>query len=62
MHRGPDVVPIPGTNKLARLEENAAATAVQLSDKDVAWIEELIPPEAIEGNRYDAVGDSLIDR
>ncbi len=31
LHQGPDIVPIPGTRRIERLEENAAATRVELS-------------------------------
>ncbi|MEA2375741.1 MAG: hypothetical protein QOD53_2204 [Thermoleophilaceae bacterium] len=52
MHQGHDVVPIPGTKRVAYLEENAAAADVELSDDDLARIAEVAPPEAIAGARY----------
>jgi aryl-alcohol dehydrogenase-like predicted oxidoreductase len=52
--RGPDVVPIPGTKRAARLEENAAAAAVRLSPEDLARLEEALPPGAAAGTRYPA--------
>jgi aryl-alcohol dehydrogenase-like predicted oxidoreductase len=50
MHRGEHIVPIPGTKRVAYLEENLAAADVQLSDADVRTIAEAIPAAA--GERY----------
>lgn len=50
--KGEDVVPIPGTTKIARLEENLGAAAMRLSPQDVAALENAIPPEAVFGARY----------
>ncbi|MCE1235391.1 MAG: aldo/keto reductase [Hyphomicrobiales bacterium] len=52
--KGEDVVPIPGTRRIERLEENARAVEVRLSDADVAAIEAAIPPEEVVGERYGA--------
>ena len=60
--QGDDVVPIPGTKRRAYLEENAAATAVELSADDLARLDAIAPPGAAEGTRYPdsgyAYGDS----
>jgi aryl-alcohol dehydrogenase-like predicted oxidoreductase len=48
----PWIVPIPGTTKLSRLEENIGATAIQLSAGDLAGIEEATAKIKIEGARY----------
>ena len=56
-----DVVPIPGTSSLARLEENVRAVDVELSDSDVAEIEDVLPKAAV-GARYDPVMLDLVDR
>jgi aryl-alcohol dehydrogenase-like predicted oxidoreductase len=50
LHRGEHVVPIPGTKRVAYLEENLAAADVELSDADVQAIAEAIPAAA--GERY----------
>jgi aryl-alcohol dehydrogenase-like predicted oxidoreductase len=47
--QGEHVVPIPGTRRVARLEENAAAASLELSTEDLAELDEL--PEAV-GSRY----------
>ena len=50
--RGPHVVPIPGTKRVARLEENAGAEALRLSADDVVELERAFAPEAVAGARY----------
>jgi aryl-alcohol dehydrogenase-like predicted oxidoreductase len=49
--QGEDIVPIPGTRRPARLEENAASVDVSLSDDDLARIDEIVPGGAY-GSRY----------
>ncbi|MCW2990861.1 MAG: aldo/keto reductase family oxidoreductase [Solirubrobacterales bacterium] len=48
--QGSDIVPIPGTKKVARLEENAGAAGVTLTDAELAEIAEALPAAA--GLRY----------
>jgi aryl-alcohol dehydrogenase-like predicted oxidoreductase len=48
----PWIVPIPGTTKLHRLEENLAAAEVELTATDLAEIERAAAAIAIEGDRY----------
>lgn len=48
----PWIVPIPGTTRLHRLEENIAASAVELTDGDLREIEAAISNIEIAGNRY----------
>jgi aryl-alcohol dehydrogenase-like predicted oxidoreductase len=54
LHRGEDIVPIPGTKRVSYLEENLAAADVQLSAEDVQRIAEAVP--AASGERYDEHG------
>jgi aryl-alcohol dehydrogenase-like predicted oxidoreductase len=49
--QGDDVVPIPGTKHVTRLEENAAAAAVKLSPDDLGRLEAVAPRAAWEGDR-----------
>lgn len=42
--KGPDVVPIPGTKRVARLEENVGADALELSVDQLARLDRLTPP------------------
>jgi aryl-alcohol dehydrogenase-like predicted oxidoreductase len=50
--RGPDIVPIPGTKRKERLEENVAAAAVRLTPDEVAALQEAVPAGAAAGERY----------
>ena len=52
--RGRDIVPIPGTKRTARLEENAAAADVSLTPAQVAALEDAVPAGAAAGLRYPA--------
>jgi len=54
--QGDDVVPIPGTRSPQRLEENAGALGVELSDDDLREIDRAIPPGAASGERYPEAG------
>ena len=50
--QGKDVVPIPGTKRADRLEENVGAVAVRLSADDVKRIADAVPADAVAGPRY----------
>jgi len=50
--QGPDIVPIPGTKRAQRLDENMAALDVSLSPAEVAALSNAIPPGAAAGGRY----------
>jgi len=50
--QGPDVIPIPGTKRIERLEENLGATRVNLTAADVDRISTAIPIGAAAGTRY----------
>ena len=52
LDKGDDMVPIPGTKRRTYLEENVAATKVQLSKSDLARIEEVAPKGFAAGGRY----------
>jgi aryl-alcohol dehydrogenase-like predicted oxidoreductase len=58
--QGEDVVPIPGTKRVAYLEENWGATEVELSDDELQRIEAELPEAA--GERYDRSGMATINR
>jgi len=59
--QGLDVVPIPGTRRKHRIEENAGATEVALSADDLARLDAALPPGAAAGTRYDAAGMSILN-
>ena len=50
--QGEDTVPIPGTKRRDRLEENAGAFNVTLAKRDMDRIDEVLPPGAASGMRY----------
>ena len=52
LSRGEYVVPIPGTRRIAALEENLGALDVALSEAELAEIEAIFPPHAATGDRY----------
>ncbi len=52
LHQGDDFVPIPGTRRLERLEENLAAADIALTPEDIAAIEGAVPHEGVAGGRY----------
>jgi aryl-alcohol dehydrogenase-like predicted oxidoreductase len=60
--KAPWIVPIPGTTKLERLEENLGATKIELTADDVRSLEEASSKVKIEGARYPAFHASLVGR
>jgi aryl-alcohol dehydrogenase-like predicted oxidoreductase len=58
----PWIVPIPGTTKLERLEENMGAAKVHLSPEDVNALEDASSKIAIAGARYPKVHEDLVGR
>ncbi|MDN3265347.1 aldo/keto reductase [Streptomyces sp. CSDS2] len=57
--QGEDLVPIPGTKRRAYLEQNAAATGIELTAQDLARIDAELPEPA--GERYDEAGMRAIN-
>jgi aryl-alcohol dehydrogenase-like predicted oxidoreductase len=60
LSRGPDVIPIPGTTRVERLEENAAAVGVRLSPNDLASLDDVAP--MVAGDRYTEGGMRAVNR
>jgi aryl-alcohol dehydrogenase-like predicted oxidoreductase len=58
----PWIVPIPGTTKLNRLEENIGSAAVALTANDLANIENAVSAIAVQGERYSPQQAARIDR
>ena len=52
LSRAPDIVPIPGTRRIARLEENAGAAAITLTDAEQRKIEAVLRDRPVAGTRY----------
>ena len=62
LNRRDDVVPIPGTSSKERLEENVAATDIELSDEELDKIEQIAPRGAVSGQRYDPASLTFTNR
>jgi len=62
LHRGDDVVPIPGTKRRKYLEENAAAADLALTPAEIAEIDAALAPGKIAGPRYNERNMALVDR
>jgi len=60
--RKPWIVPIPGTTKLHRLEENLGGALVELTAEDLATIRDVISNIQVQGDRYAASHQALINR
>jgi aryl-alcohol dehydrogenase-like predicted oxidoreductase len=60
LSRGPDVVPIPGTTRAERLDENAGAVRVSLSPGELASLDALLP--MVAGDRYTEGGMRTVNR
>lgn len=58
----PWIVPIPGTTKLHRLEENLAADTVTLSDTDLSQIDYALKKVKVKGDRYPAALQARVGR
>jgi aryl-alcohol dehydrogenase-like predicted oxidoreductase len=59
--QGDDLVPIPGTKSPARLEENAAAADLKLTDAQVAELDAAVSRDAVRGARYDESGMGFLN-
>lgn len=62
LHKGADIVPIPGTKRIQYLEENIAATAIALDAAQMQTLDTALSPEHVSGQRYSADGMTMIDR
>jgi aryl-alcohol dehydrogenase-like predicted oxidoreductase len=60
--QGPDVVPIFGTTRRARLRENLAAASLQLAACDQFLVDQTFAPDTVSGARYNEAGLALLDR
>ncbi|MEO5567100.1 MAG: aldo/keto reductase [Gemmatimonadaceae bacterium] len=62
LHKGNDIVPIPGTKRRQYLEENVAAAEVEISREDMLALDAALAPEKISGPRYNAERMTQVDR
>lgn len=62
LSQGEDLIPIPGTRRIATLAQNAAAVDVDLTPEDVARIEAVFPKGAATGHRYAEAARAALNR
>jgi aryl-alcohol dehydrogenase-like predicted oxidoreductase len=62
LHRGNDIVPIPGTKRRRYLEENVAAADLVLTEAEIELLDAALPSEVVAGPRYNEHMMTFIDR
>jgi aryl-alcohol dehydrogenase-like predicted oxidoreductase len=62
LHKGDDVVPIPGTKQRKHLEDNAGAVDISLTADEMAKLDAALSPDKISGPRYTPERMAQIDR
>jgi len=62
LHKGLDIVPIPGSKRRQHLEENTAAAAVSLSAEEMAALDATLSPDKVSGPRYNEKQMTYVDR
>ncbi len=62
LHKGDDIVPIPGTKRRTYLEENVAAADIELAPDEMSTLNDALAPEKIAGPRYSAERMAQVDR
>ena len=60
LHKGDDIVPIPGTKRRKYLEENVGAASIRLMPAEVAELDHALPE--VSGPRYTAASAAMVDR
>ncbi|KQY55202.1 aldo/keto reductase [Lysobacter sp. Root494] len=59
--QGTDIVPIPGTRRITRLDENAGAALIDLGDAELQRIDAVLATHAVAGTRYPAAGMASVN-
>ena len=62
LHKGSDIVPIPGTKRRTFLDENVGAADVSLNDEEVRRLDAALTPDVVAGPRYNERLMGFIDR
>ncbi len=62
LHKGEDIVPIPGTKRRKYLEENVAATEIALDAAEMAALDAALAPDKVSGPRYSKERMVTVDR
>jgi len=61
LHKGPDIIPIPGTTRVDHLREDLAAADVKLTPQLIAKVDALINEKTVAGNRYNEQANREVD-
>ena len=62
LHKGDDIIPIPGTRRRTYLDENVAAAEVRLTGEEMAALDAALAPGKVSGPRYGAKQMAQVDR
>ena len=62
LHKGTDIVPIPGTRRISYLQENIDAASLSLDVAEMARLDEALDAAKISGPRYNAANMATVDR
>ena len=62
LHKGDDIVPIPGTRRMTHLEENVRAIDLALRSSEIAQLDAALAPGKISGPRYNQQRMTTVDR
>ncbi|MGH7516480.1 MAG: aldo/keto reductase [Gemmatimonadales bacterium] len=62
LHKGDDIVPIPGTKRRRYLEENVGGARLALGSTEIAELDSALAPEVVAGPRYNELMMTFIDR
>jgi aryl-alcohol dehydrogenase-like predicted oxidoreductase len=62
LHKGEDIVPIPGTKRRAYLEENVAAVNLHLTPDEMGTLDDALAPGKVAGPRYSPARQAMVDR
>jgi aryl-alcohol dehydrogenase-like predicted oxidoreductase len=62
LHKGPGIVPIPGTKRRSYLKENVGAAAIVLSAQDMQTLDSALSADKIAGPRYSEAMAAMVDR
>ena len=62
LHKGPDVVPIPGTKRRSHLEDNVGAVSVSLSAEEIKALDDALASDKVSGPRYTEKQMATVDR
>ncbi len=61
LHRGPDIVPIPGTRRMSRLDENAGAAGIVLTEAELDDLAAVLARHQVAGTRYPSAGMASVN-